>query len=282
MALIRYRPAPPLDTYVECFWWSQRNDPQPFYEHMLPGGNAQLIFALHETPIVCLPRPSSTDGVIWSRGVVHGPQWNYFVSGPKPRGAVVGVSFHPGAAGVLLGVPITEVTDRHITIDALWGTRGGGLHARLMEANDPVNVFRVLEQELRARLARPLLIHPAVAHALAPRSNLWSSLRVSDIQRESGYSPKHFIALFRSAVGLTPKHYYRVKRFTTVLRCLASGNAANLADLAASAGYSDQAHLTREFLELAGITPRQYLPRDPDSVLHHQARNSVPGLRLAR
>jgi len=85
---------------------------------MLPGGSAQLVFALHKMPMVCRPGPSSMDSVHWSRGVVHGPQWNYYIAGPKPGGAVAGVSFRPGAAGAILGVPITELTDRHITLEA--------------------------------------------------------------------------------------------------------------------------------------------------------------------
>jgi hypothetical protein len=52
MTLIRYRPAAPLDRYVECLWWSQREAPQAYGEHMLPSGRAQLVFALHEMPIV--------------------------------------------------------------------------------------------------------------------------------------------------------------------------------------------------------------------------------------
>lgn len=274
MALIRYRPAPPLDRFVECFWWSHRSVPQLHCEHMLPGGSAQLVFALHETPIVCRPGPVSTDAVSWSRGVLHGPQWNYFISGPKPRGASVGVSFRPGAAGATLGVPIAELADRHITLDDLWGNRGRALHERLSAADDPRAMFRILEEDLKVRLNRPLLIHPAIALALAPQPGVWPSARVSDIQRASGYSPKHFIALFRAAVGLTPKHYYRVMRFKAVLNRLARGKAANLADLAAAAGYSDQSHLTREFRDFAGITPRQYRPRDADSVLHHRVQDS--------
>jgi AraC-like DNA-binding protein len=277
MSLIRFRPASPLDTYVECFWWSERNDAQAYCEHMLPSGSAQLVFALHETPMVCRSASSSTSPVIWSRGVVHGPQGNYFISGPKPPGASAGVALRPGRAAAILGIPMTELTDRHITLDALWGSRGRALHEQLMAANDAHEVFRVLEQALTARLTRPLLIHPAVAHALAPRANSWPSTRVSDIQREAGCSPKHFIAQFRAAVGLTPKHYYRVKRFKAVLERLAGSNAVNLADVAASAGYSDQSHLTREFRDFAGITPTQYRPRDADSVLHHRVLEPASG-----
>lgn len=270
MTFIRHHPSAPLDVFVECLWWSRRDDPQSFCEHMLPNGSAQLIFALHETPIICRPTSASVNAVSWSRGVVHGPQWKYFISGPKPRGAVVGVSFRPGAAGAILGVPIADLADCHVTVDALWGNRGQEIRELLIAAHSPTEVFRILERELVKRITRPLLIHPAVAHALTPRSSVWSAVRVGHVQREAGYSSKHFIELFRSAVGLTPKHYYRVKRFTTVLEHLANSRAANLAELATSAGYADQSHLTREFRDFAGVTPTEYRPRPSYGVHHHQ------------
>ena len=277
MQLIRHRPAAPLDAYVECLWWSRRDQAEDSGEHMLPSGSAQLILTLHEAPIICRPNAASPRSTVWSRGIVHGPQWSYYQSGVKPPGVVVGVAFRPGGAGAILGVPITELTDRHIPIDALWGARGNGLREQLLAAGSPTELFRVLERELTARLERPLLIHPAIAQALAAHTNGWTHSRVADIQRDIGYSPKHFIALFRAAVGLTPKHYYRVKRFNAVLRRIAANADESLADLAASAGYSDQSHLTREFREFAGITPTQYRPRDPGSILHHRSGDLIPG-----
>jgi AraC-like DNA-binding protein len=136
-------------------------------------------------------------------------------------------------------------------------------------------VFRLLERELISRLKGPRLLHPAVARALAARAGTWAPLRVAVIQREAGCSPRHFVALFRGAVGLTPKHYYRIKRFTAAVQALASANAVNLADLAATVGYSDQAHLSREFREFAGIPPTQYRPRDSTSILHHRTQEAL-------
>src|ERR1700677_761623 len=133
MQMSRHRPAPPLDRYIECFWWSHRDEPQDDSEHMLPSGGAQLLFALHETPILCR---RAADSIAWSGSIVHGPQSSYYLAGPKPRGSVVGVSFRPGAAGAVLGASMVELADRHIALDAIWGSRGVDLHQRLKSAAD--------------------------------------------------------------------------------------------------------------------------------------------------
>jgi len=238
---------------------------------MLPSGRAQLVFALQEAPILCWSS-AGAEPIVWSGGMVHGPQWSYYVAGPKPRGAAAGISFRPGAAGAVLGAPLSELADHHVPLDALWGARGPELHERLLTAAHPTAVFRLLEQSLGAGIQRPLLMHPAVAHALASCLPTCLPARVTDIRRAAGYSPRHFIALFRAAVGLTPKHYYRIQRFNDVVRRLAAGSGAPLADIALASGYSDQAHLTREFREFTGVTPTQYHPSGAWSPLHHRAQ----------
>jgi AraC-like DNA-binding protein len=277
MTIVRYRPTAPLDRYVNCLWWSQRDLPQLYCEHMLPSASTQIIFALHDEAYTWRRTASDPSSTAWTRGIVHGPQWSYFVSGPKPSGATAGVSFRSGAAGAMLGVPITELTDCHVTIDAIWGVRGRSMRERLLNTVEPIAILRALEQELMARLTRPLLIHPAIAHALADPVKGWGFTRISNVQRQTGYSPKHFISLFRGATELTPKHYYRVKRFAAALETIASGTGSRLAETAATFGYADQSHLTREFRAFAGITPTQYRPRDTDGLLHHRAPTPPTG-----
>jgi AraC-like DNA-binding protein len=279
MQLIRYCPAPPLDRYIECFWWSHRDEPQDHGEHMLPSGGAQLLFTLQETSILCRPAAAG-NAIAWSGTIVHGPQSRYYVTGAKPKGGIVGVSFRHGAAGAVLGASMEELADRHVALDGIWGTRGVDVHHRLMSAGEPKDVFRILEQSLSARIHRPLLVHPAVAHALAPRAaNVSSQARVTDVQRASGYSPRHFIALFRSAVGLNPKHYYRIRRFNFAVRSMAAGDGQGFGDIAAAAGYSDQAHMIREFREFAGVAPTKYRPGAPDRPLHHRAATEAGPVR---
>jgi AraC-like DNA-binding protein len=266
--MIRHRPAAPLNVAVDCIWWNSRSDDSRVSEHMLPSGKADLIFSLHDSPIAWAPPDRPRDLRAWTRGVVHGPQSSYFVTGSKPKGCVIGVSFHAGMAGAILGVPLNELQDAHICIEDIWGARATELRERLATAPTPQAAIGILERDLIARMQRPLLLHPAVAQALRPSLLEREALRVSEIQKQSGYSPRYFIELFRSNVGLAPKQFYRIRRFSTALTHIARGGMT-LADVAFSSGYSDQAHLSREFRELAGVSPSAYSPPAADQEHHH-------------
>ncbi|WP_370277516.1 helix-turn-helix domain-containing protein, partial [Pontibacterium sp.] len=66
--------------------------------------------------------------------------------------------------------------------------------------------------------------------------------------------------LFKQWVGISPKHYSRLLRVNLARSALrkAEGNIS-LTDAALNAGYFDQAHFNREFKQVVGLTPGQYL-----------------------
>jgi AraC-like DNA-binding protein len=89
---------------------------------------------------------------------------------------------------------------------------------------------------------------------------------IADLARETGWTPRHLGTRFRNEFGLTPKAAARVVRFDRARRLLQrrveAGGAPALADLAAAGGYYDQAHLAREFRELAGCAPSRWLAEE--------------------
>lgn len=263
---MQLRPAAPLETFVDLLWWSRRAAPYSVSEHMLPTGTCQLVIALHDRPVRWAPADAAADWRTWRHGIVHGPQATYYRAGPKPAGAVIGAAFRPGAAGAVLGVPAAELVDRHVTLEELWGPSGRALQERLAACRDPRDALRALERALVSRIRTPLLMHPAVAHALHANSKQ----PIERLCQETGYSHRHFVALFRTAVGLTPKHYFRLRRFSSAARVLAAGGGS-LAGVAAQCGYADQAHFTREFRAFCGAPPSAYRPRSSGSPFHHVA-----------
>jgi AraC-like DNA-binding protein len=63
-------------------------------------------------------------------------------------------------------------------------------------------------------------------------------------------------------------------RFQTLLAMLRTQPNSTLTDLAFMTGYSDQAHMSREFREFAGITPMQYRLQAPMSQNHVSAHTA--------
>jgi transcriptional regulator GlxA family with amidase domain len=79
------------------------------------------------------------------------------------------------------------------------------------------------------------------------------------VARMVGLSRRQLARLFRERVGIAPKSLGRLGRFQRVLRALESQAGGPLARVALAAGYFDQAHMTRDFRLIAGVTPGGYV-----------------------
>jgi len=110
----------------------------------------------------------------------------------------------------------------------------------------------------RARTARRPYRSPAavrtVRDLLADR--LADPPSLDDLARELGMSPFALVRSFRAETGLPPHAYVNHLRVRLARQLLDSGVAP--ADVAAEAGFADQAHLTRHFKRVVGVPPRSY------------------------
>ena len=79
---------------------------------------------------------------------------------------------------------------------------------------------------------------------------------LADLAEVAGCSRFAAYRAFRGRFGLPPSDYHRQLRLRAARHALAGGTA--VADVAAAAGFADQAHLTRWFRRCYGITPGAY------------------------
>ena len=82
-------------------------------------------------------------------------------------------------------------------------------------------------------------------------------VRVSELAEEAGVHPVHVGRVFRRYEGCTVGHYVRRLRIERACSALVDGSRT-LSDIALDIGFSDQAHFTRRFKELTGLTPGRY------------------------
>jgi AraC-like DNA-binding protein len=81
--------------------------------------------------------------------------------------------------------------------------------------------------------------------------------RVAIVAGELGLSERQLERLFLERVGVSPKHYARLRRFEHAAQLTRDGRASG--EIAFATGYTDQAHFIREFRRFTGTTPRRLI-----------------------
>lgn len=178
------------------------------------------------------------------------------------RGHLQGLSFtlRPGASHALLGVPAHELAGRSAAWEDVAAAPARPLAQRLLEeaATAPgrvATVWRTLAAGLRTVDAAERQRTQAALQWLAGHP---ARRPVRDVAALLGVSERRVEQLFRDHVGLTPKTWHRLARFHACVRLLRQPRPPGWAEVAAEAGFHDQAHLVNEFRALCGLTPGQY------------------------
>ncbi len=251
------RPAPPLAQLVERIWYFESNLPHR-RERILPGGTMQLLVNLDRDELCShhgLEHPA--EHAIRGAAIVGSFTRPFAIDTTQQR-RIAGITFFPGGAAPFLPIPCTELTEQHVALQDVWGDDGATIRERLLEAGSAEAILATLEALLHQWWERGPI--PGSGVQLALRA-LERGRSVAEVLGRLGISHGRFVRGFSAAVGLTPKRFARVRRFRRVLAALGHGQPVDWADVAATCGYYDQAHLIRDFRQHAGMRPTAYLPR---------------------
>jgi AraC-like DNA-binding protein len=269
MLYLTHIPGPPLNNFVELFWFYVGFPKRPHKkERLMPDGSVELVINLNEDESRIYDREHLDKCDRLPGTLVCGPHSGFFVIDTAEQDSVMGIHFKPGGAFPFFSAPVDELHNLHVSLEDLWGPEAGLLRERLLEAPTPEKKFQVLETSLLAQAWKPLERHRAVGFALGLFRNIHTAPAIADVTDQIGISSRRFIQLFSNEVGLTPKLFCRVRRFQQVLKKIHTGAEIDWIDLAISCGYFDQAHFIHDFNAFSGINPTTYLVQKTEHLNH--------------
>jgi AraC-like DNA-binding protein len=186
--------------------------------------------------------------------------WNksHIVDWPEDMG-YIGVSFKPEGAYPFLGLPLSELQNQVVRLDAIWGNFAAEIRERLYSAATIQERFALLEQLLRTRLNEPPQQFKAVQWAVGELSRQHGGLSIRILSDCMGMSQKHLITQFKRMVGCTPKELARLHRFGHILEGIDHSQPVDWTLVAHQFCYHDQSHFIRDFKEFTEHTPTDYL-----------------------
>ncbi|MEB3032711.1 AraC family transcriptional regulator [[Mycobacterium] nativiensis] len=182
--------------------------------------------------------------------------------------AGVQVAVHPLASRALFGMPSAELSVTDFDARPILGRGSVELHERLVQAPRWADAFDLVACYLAdARWRRDDDgVRPEVAHAWHLLHRSRGTAPVAHVAERVGLSQRHLNTLFRREVGRTPKAVAMLMRFEHATARIAGdtrrAGRVDLARIAGDTGYCDQAHLTREFVRFAGVSPRAWLAEE--------------------
>lgn len=147
------------------------------------------------------------------------------------------------------------------------------LHDSLTAAGDAFEAEGRLAL-VRDRLERHLRGSPVEGPAVRDRplarrlrnlldARVVEGLSLADAAALLGANPSHLVRSFGAEYGIAPHRYLTGRRLDLARRLLLAGRPG--ADVATAVGFHDQAHLTRHFKRLLGVTPAAFARSGPGS-----------------
>ncbi|MFN0090060.1 MAG: helix-turn-helix domain-containing protein [Acidimicrobiales bacterium] len=250
-------PAPSLRAFVRSYVGYRTVGQAPRLHRGLPSRFLTMIVSIGP-PIEVAAHTDRAQPPARYRAVLSGLQASPALIADPGHGAGVAIELSPLGLRNLLGMPAAALWNTSYELADIAGPLGDELWQRAQGATWP-EVFAACDDVLERLAAPDRAAPPELAHAWRLLARSGGAAPIGSLAADVGWTRQHLAARFRRELGLSPKLAARVIRFERARRMLRAVPAhVTIAQVAASCGYYDQAHLNRDFAAFAGASPSRW------------------------
>ncbi|HEV7644485.1 MAG TPA: AraC family transcriptional regulator [Pyrinomonadaceae bacterium] len=243
-----YREAAPAREIAHLVWsfWEfkvREDAPGPLPHEIFPDGCISLFYFCN--------KKYGYDGLVF-----NSLRLEKFTTEVQPGNYYWGMRLAPVAGEKILrrdpaGVADGLVADKteHLT---------AGLIEKLRRCANFSEAIKAFENAMAALGIPGELLDERIARAVRLIEDSGGEIKVAELAAAAHLSTRQMERRFRKAAGLTPKQFIRARRIRAAAVSVVENAEMNWADRAAETGFTDQSHLTHEFVSLTGRSPGSF------------------------
>ena len=230
----------------------------------LPAGMDHVITPYPPTPFqsllfycndpVSMGRSEDGNFEIQPLTVLVGPQFSRVNIKVSRRLNAIRVDFLPGGMYRMLGIPMSELFDGGFDAVDFFGPGLKSINEQLQHITDLEKGKDIVEKFLLSKLTKLKEILPfdSAMYVLLKENG---NLPVRKTASLACLSLKQFERKCRERIGMSPKMYSRILRFSKAYRLHEAFPQLSWTKVAYEAAYYDQMHMIRDFKIFAGVNP---------------------------
>ena len=255
MGMITARPSKILAPYVKLFWSVESCTPLSYRVRVVPSGLPELMILSGALPGSTDPQKSFSDHTL-----LCGQQKSPYEIVISEKLSLFSIVFNPVALFRIFDIPAAEFFNRNIPLSLLLKHETDELETEVSEAKTFDRKVQLAENFILKRLRKfhdePTL--PRMQNALNIVNHTGGRVGVNTLASASCLSRKQFERRFSEFIGSSPGQFLKIVRFQHALHQKSRNPRISLAGLALDCGYFDQSHMSNDFKQLTGLSPRSY------------------------
>ena len=212
MQFQRIDPRDKLKSLVEGFWIMESDDPAPFEQKIISDGFPELIFHFADPYEVKL----RDQWTIQPLSLVAGQITRYFYLRNTGRTDILGIKLKPSGTTKLFNISMHELTDQIVPFNFLKNDKLNELEISVRGIDDHLQRIEIIHSQLSEMISPAE--HHSIDDAIAAIFATQGVISVTDICTATGTSERQLERLFKKYIGLSPKFYSRVIRFSNIFQ----------------------------------------------------------------
>jgi AraC-like DNA-binding protein len=176
----------------------------------------------------------------------------------KGKIGIIGIVFRSSSLHNFFGLRMSHLVNSRMALELLLPDRAESLWASVKAGKTDEGRIKIVQAFLVSHLPNAKAQLSIIDEAVELIDHLKGSISVETVAEQLKISRRYLEKKFLEKVGVSPKFYARIKRFSHLSNVLAHSPKVDWQDIVHQSGFHDQSHLVKEFMEFNQMNPSDY------------------------